>query len=111
MNFDELGWIRVGGFHVSVVDGTEALEYQSLDGAWLGSEHLIQIRTNIDPQSQAETLVHEICHAINAVYLEPCELTEAVIALFSEGLFQVIVDNPQLLAEIVRCAEEGDNAD
>ena len=97
--------IIVGGFTVRVEDASSALQYQQLCGSWLGYRNLIQISTTYDKQTQAQTLVHETLHAINAVYLESREVDEATVAAMAQGWFQVIIDNPHLIKKIWSMAE------
>ena len=99
--------IKIGGFWAKVTDESQALAYQQLCGAWVGARNHIQINTAFDEQTQAETLVHEVVHAILAVYLEGVPVEEAFLAPFAQGLFQVIGDNPHLIERVWAMAEGG----
>ena len=44
--------------------------------------------------------LHEICHAIIEAYVSPDEHNERFVEAFSKGLYQVVVDNPDLFCRI-----------
>ena len=59
----------------------------------------INIKTEgIASQVICESLVHEISHAINVAYIATDHLSEEQIEAFSNGLIQVLQDNPDVVA-------------
>ena len=100
MNFDIASPVYVGGFKISVVDGTDELRDRGLDGFYNGRDSIVNIRTDCGPQLQALTYVHELVHAIECVYLEGQELTEVQVSALAQGLFQVLVDNDNVMQTI-----------
>ena len=101
MNFSTITPIKVGGFNIKVEDGTQALTYQSLAGTFQGGSNRICIRTDFSEELQAQSLLHEVGHAIESVYLEADQLSEAQLSAFTQGWFQVIRDNPEFVRAVV----------
>lgn len=106
--------ITVGGFNIVVKDGTEGLNYQGLAGTFVGARGEILVRTDCGPEMQAQTLLHEVGHAVESVYLEADQLSEAQLSAFTQGWFQVMRDNPQFIQAIMTASylansEEGED--
>ena len=106
MNFELTSPIYVGGFAIDVEDATKELTDRGLWGFFSLPLSKIQMRTDLTEQAQAQTLVHEVIHAIENVYLEGDELTERQVAALSQGLFQVSVDNPNFIDAIVEATSD-----
>jgi hypothetical protein len=100
MNFSTITPIKVGGFNVKLEDGTQALTYQSLAGTFQGGNNTIYIRTDFCEELQAQSLLHEVGHAIESVYLEADQLSEAQLSAFTQGWFQVLRDNPEFIRAV-----------
>ena len=90
--------LRVGGFVVPVEIENQHLHVAGLVGRYLGDEPRIIIRDDLTAQTIAETVLHETLHAIVEIYLEGMadNISEHVVAMISQGLFQVLQDNPEL---------------
>ena len=101
MNFSTITPIKVGGFNIKVDDQTESLTYQSLAGSFQGGNNRICIRTDFGEELQAQSLVHEVGHAIESVYLEADQLSEAQLSAFTQGWFQVLRDNPEFVNAVI----------
>ena len=64
--------------------------------------NLISITTGMKPKQQACTLLHEVLHAVFAemgMHNSPIkDGEEYIVECFSNGLIQIIRDNPELIA-------------
>lgn len=92
--------IKVGGFVYDVKRRTDA--FVGSDGTALDGEHsfadkVITIGGNGCKEYQDLIFLHEVCHAIIEAYVSPKNHDELFVEQFSKGLYQVIVDNPELL--------------
>ena len=94
--------IKIGGFnyHIERIDGA----FVSDDGVALDGEHrfadkTIKVSTNGCPEYQDLVFIHELCHAIIDYFTPENEQNERFVEQFSKGLYQVLVDNPELLKE------------
>ena len=106
MDIDNLGPIYLGGYAIKVEDASKELCDRGLMGFMSTLNMKIQIRTeDTSGQVAAQCLVHETLHAIDEIYSEGNNLTEAQVASISQGLYQLIVDNPDFLAAIQREGE------
>ena len=108
--------VRVGGFDIRIESDaqcTRDLQNMGLCAQFVTLQSKIVIRDDMDEQVQAQSLVHEIGHAIESVYLESDGLTERQIAAFTQGLYQVLRDNRALIEMIMdaRSTGEEDNDD
>ena len=101
MNISTITPVKVGGFNIKIEDQTEALTYQSLAGTFQGGNNKICLRTDFAEDLQAQSLVHEVGHAIESVYLEADQLSEAQLSAFTQGWFQVLRDNPEFIKAVV----------
>ena len=89
--------IKVSGhyYHVSLEDDN----WSNQTGCWGQCDKLTQtlrIAKSLPPALFADTLWHEIGHAVFHHYNVPGE-EEATVAPYSEGTFQVLRDNPALV--------------
>lgn len=92
--------IRIGGFWVKVEDCTEQLQYQQMVACWIGHKNVIGFSQAYGEDVQAQALLHEVGHAIEAIYLEGDGLSERQLSAFTQGLFQVLRDNRSLVEVI-----------
>jgi len=102
--------LRIGHRWVSVEPITAA-SHDEINGDWSADLNRIRIRSDIAPEEQAETLLHEVIHAFYSVYdlertgpkkrdqEEVCEALDGPLA----AVFQA---NPELLA-MLHLALEG----
>jgi hypothetical protein len=58
-------------------------------------DQTIKIRKDQHPESQADTLLHELIHAID--YANNTGMTERQVHATASGLLQVIYDNPDFV--------------
>ncbi len=91
--------IKVGGF-VYDIERKEA-PFAGSNGAVLDGEHSfgdkhITVSRSGCEEYQNLVFLHEVCHAIIDAYVSQREQDEAFVEQFSKGLYQVIVDNPQI---------------
>ncbi len=67
------------------------------DGEHNFAEQLIKVVTSGTTAYQNTVFLHEICHAIVAVYCnEVGNDEERFVEQFTKGLYQVITDNPEI---------------
>ncbi len=92
--------IKVGGFTYKIErpegsfvsdDGT------ALDGEHSFSEKTIRVGTSGCEEYQGIVFLHEVCHAIIECYIGPEEHDEKFVEQFSKGLYQVLVDNEEIM--------------
>lgn len=69
-------------------------------------EQQILLRSGIKGQMAADTLLHEVIHAIEAIYA--LDLKEEQVRLVATGLTQVFQDNPEFYGWIAERLEEED---
>ena len=62
---------------------------------------VIAVHTKIEPQKRRLVAWHETVHAVTAAYNSGSHLTEAQVQGISQGLFQVMRDNPELVRFIM----------
>ena len=93
--------IKIGGFtyYVDKVDGSFISNGAALDGEHSFSEKKIKVSTNGCGEYQDLVFLHEVCHAIIAYYMPTNEQDEEFVEQFSKGLYQVLMDNPNLLKD------------
>lgn len=113
MLVQEVGPLSIGGYKIDVAIENQHLEIAGLLGRYLNDDTKIMLRDTMPKQVIAETLLHEVMHAIAEVYLEgmPDGIHEHVIAVLSQGLFQVLQDNPDFTFFVAGGYEEIDCED
>ena len=94
---DDLPEIKVAGCFYQVVFGDDWLDTVGNLAMMNPSQLSISIRSDINPQRQALSLVHEITHAIIDAYLAQTPIEDKIVDALSVGWYQVLVDNPALL--------------
>lgn len=79
--------------------------YSPLNDSDLGNccnlAHVINIADGMSPMEEADTVLHEVLHAISwAMHLEyGCESSEErIVSSFATGIMGVLQDNPRLAA-------------
>ena len=91
--------VKVGAHLYSIVEHNDFLMGAELLGRMNSHSLEIQIKTaGIADSIIREALLHEIGHAIDLAYVVPESLTENQIGAFTNGLVQVLQDNPSVLA-------------
>lgn len=90
--------VKVGGFtyHVDRPDGAFVSDGAALDGEHSLSEKTIRVSTHGCGDYQDLVFIHELCHAIIEHYVSPKDHDERFVEQFSKGLYQVLVDNPEI---------------
>ena len=98
MELKEVETIRVGGYTFVVSIDNHQMETVQLLGRCVTDDLRIIMRDNAPKAILAETLLHEVVHAIFDVYMEGIDdkiNSEHVVAMISQGFFQVLQDNPE----------------
>ena len=95
MQVTDVSPVYVAGFTIPIEIETHPLQVAHQLGQYLGDEPRIIIRGDVPPQMMAETVLHEVLHAIGGLYLESQEISEHMISMLAQGLLQVIQDNPE----------------
>lgn len=87
----------------------EAMEHSDIAcGYFLDHEGLIQIDHTIQPEQQADTLIHEVLHAIWRSRGLPDRATEEeAVNRLASGLATVLRDNPDLPLWLEQALHEG----
>lgn len=81
--------LKIGG-HLYTVDTSK--ELPGLDGELVKKENTIRICKTLPKNQQDATLIHEILHALNAVFNDK-EISHMVLDSIAEQLYQVLKDN------------------
>lgn len=91
--------VKIGGFAYDVKRTDGAFiggNGEALDGEHSFSEKTITVSGSGCKEYQNLVFLHEICHGIVEAYVSPGEHDEKFIEQFSKGLYQVLVDNPEI---------------
>ena len=90
--------VRVGPFDVEIIK-LEGEERDKCLGLFSEAQMTIAMRESYrNSQQEAETLLHEIIHAIRAVTgIHPKDSEERMVSQMSIGMAMVIRDNPDLI--------------
>ena len=96
MEISDIGPVAIAGLVFDLEEDSSLLN-DGLYGQCRTEELKIRIRPMIPVTLKAQTIVHEVMHAINDIYLESRHVDEPSIAGLSQGWFQVLVDNPKLV--------------
>jgi hypothetical protein len=115
MTIDELGTVLVGGYEYTIDHNDEHDKEMFVTDRMGQHDRLgvrVEIRTDMDDQQKAQTLVHEVFgHAIDCVYMDGQSIGEQSITLLTQGIFQVIRDNPLLVRYIYEAGRDFDISD
>jgi len=83
--------VKVGGHDYSVLSGKQTSR-QLLSGGYRGTHspllREIEISEDFSPQDTSCTFIHEICHAVNTIYMNG-KLGEEDIEVLANGLHQI----------------------
>ena len=97
--------IKIGGaIWQTESDATaqDRLKEENNYGVTVEAKQVIRIDMTCSPAKRQESLLHELIHAIEASFLSPPDRTEERrIKTFTAGLFQVLRDNPDVVAFIL----------
>lgn len=95
--------VRVGPFDVRIEHLT-GMDHDNRLGDYSTTDLLIRLREKYcSEQQRAETLLHEIIHAVWDVYgIKAKEGEERAVGLLSIALSAVIRDNPELIAWLTK---------
>jgi hypothetical protein len=97
--------LKIGGsfYDVEYVDDLiDPDDKRKLDGRIIESNHTIKIEKFLDNQSQLQSLLHEAIHAICWQY--NIDDTENFVVQICNGIFSLIVDNPEYIKKILKFA-------
>lgn len=99
MRLDELQPIIVAGLDFAVIPDydNKMLQNSNRVGEHDPVQLTLEVCMDIPLLLQAQTLLHELFHAIGQVYMEGRLLDEVDVAALSQGFFQVLRDNPDLV--------------
>lgn len=86
--------LRILGHEVKIERGDPGIG-RDVFGSWDRQSMTIRISNSIDPGDQASTLLHEVLHAV--VDFMDISIEEGTVGVLSQSLYQVLVDNPNLL--------------
>ncbi len=92
--------IRIGGVDFTVTSIPRLLSDDDtlLCGQIAHRNSAIQINSDISPDMQCISMLHEILHGIAAhAQLKLGEQEETIVDVFARGIYQVIQDNPDLM--------------
>lgn len=91
--------LKIGCFNYFVerTDGSFVSDGAALDGEHRFADRVIKVGTNGCHAYQDLVFIHEVCHAIIAHYTPKTEQDEGFVEQFSKGLYQVLVDNPNIV--------------
>jgi hypothetical protein len=97
MKLKDVKDIIVGGLVIEVNSPNHDLINNGLLGHYLPANLEIGVRDDLPTQLQCNVLIHEITHAIANVYCEGLNLDEAQVSGISQGFYQVLTDNEDLM--------------
>jgi glycerophosphoryl diester phosphodiesterase len=91
-------------YDVNYIDDLkDPIDNHKLDGRIIEDSHLIKIDKNLDYQSQLKSLFHEDIHAICWEFA--IEDPEKFVRFIANGIFALIIDNPEFIKKILEFAE------
>ena len=89
-----ISWIKVDHRTIDV----RGRPHKRRDGVFKDRQCLIEVSPEISPAQQADTLIHEIFHAIWATRGLPDQITEEeCVTRLASGWATVMCDNPHLM--------------
>ena len=101
--------VKIGGFAYDVKRTDGAFiggNGEALDGELSFAEKTITVSGSGCKEYQNLVFLHEICHGIVEAYVSPGEHDEKFIEQFSKGLYQVLVDNPEIFCTAEKGSEK-----
>lgn len=97
---NKIAFVKIGAFNYSVEYVSDLRDSSGkLDGRIRHGQTSIQIDADMNHQATAQTLLHEVIHAI-ATQIGVPNLKEEVVDALAYGVYQVIRENPQLVKMI-----------
>ena len=90
--------VKVGGFtyFIEKPEKPFASDNAVCDGDHRFAEKTIRVASSGCHEYQELVFIHELCHAIIAYFTPEADQDEKFVEQFSKGLYQVLVDNPEL---------------
>jgi hypothetical protein len=100
--------IKVGCYTFTIVDWeSRNAEAERKYGTMSSTELVIKVRTDLGPRHTANTLLHELKHAIFFFFnLDTDDGEEHVVTCLANGMSMVMVDNPDLMAYFAEAFKE-----
>jgi hypothetical protein len=94
--------VKVGAIQYSVAYIPDLKDDRGkLDGRIRHSTTEIQLESGMNHQATAQTLLHEIVHAV-ATQIGHQDMKEGMVDALAYGIYQVMRDNPQLVRMITK---------
>ncbi|UCR91162.1 hypothetical protein [Ralstonia phage RpT1] len=81
----------------------EAIDDEGTYGITYYDSHLIQVRSGLAPIEEADTVIHEVLHALIASMGLTVPDEEPIVRALASGLTGVLADNPTLLKHLTGC--------
>ena len=99
MNISAIKTIKVAGYVYTIrLDMDDALRGSDSSGFNDEATGEIHILSSLGPQSRRQTLLHEVVHCVVTSYCSGAgDIDEGVIEGISQGVNQVLRDNPKLV--------------
>lgn len=92
--------IKIGGFTYNV-ERPEGSFVSATGDALDGEHHFAEKRISVGTlgcrEYQNVVFLHEVCHAIIECYAGTNKQDEDFVEQFAKGLYQVLVDNPEIM--------------
>lgn len=100
--------LRIGYQTYSLVDSTEVLTELNYQGRTDKNQALIEFSNRYPDEEIADTLIHEVLHAIFYNYIYDLEGMdeEAIVTMVAHGLSQVFKDNPKFIDEVQKLLKD-----
>ena len=98
---------KIGGSYYNikyVEDLKDPEDNRKLDGRITEHNHIIYILNSLDIQGKLQTILHENIHSIFWQY--KIEDVEKFIVQITNGIFALIVDNPEFIKKILEFASK-----
>ena len=93
------GSVKIGAWNVKIRDVPRG-RHSNLYGAFCEHNRTIYINRKTDAFTQASSLVHETLHCIAAQY--GFEIEEEKVRILENALVSFIVDNPTVIATLIK---------
>lgn len=93
--------LKIGGriYKVNIVDDLRQENGQRCNGTLHGDSHDISVASDISVIKQQETTIHEALHAIINYFV--IEDNETITSQVANGIYALIVDNPDFIRKIM----------